>query len=109
MDRMGDSKIKIMTDFFGKVNGIGNPEDMLHKLYDIRNNIVHNRKQQTQEFLKKVKIGLLWLEWIMEYFYKTKLGIEQRHESVAAKYEICTLSIHSGRTFFKMFICCLKD
>jgi len=80
----GDEKTKEMAKSIGSINGIPiNLEDVLHTIYESRNDIAHSRVEYVTK-LECFKKELMLLEWIFKNFVRKELGLNQlRGETIS--------------------------
>jgi len=73
----GTEKTKEMAKSIGSINGIPtNLEDVLHTIYQSRNDIAHSRTEYVTK-LECFKKELMVLEWIFKNFVRKELGLDQ--------------------------------
>jgi len=73
----GTKKTKEMAKSIGSINGIPtNLEDVLHTIYQSRNDIAHSRTEYVTK-LECFKKELMVLEWIFKNFVRKELGLNQ--------------------------------
>ena len=94
----GTKKIKEMAKFIEPINGLSTVlEDVLHIIYQSRNDIAHSRTEYVTK-LECFKKELMVLEWIFKNFVRKELGLNQlRGEAIPVNISEILSQTCSGR------------